>query len=275
MKQRIIIIFAAALLMLSGCSLTPSNPFDFFDGNSREREHGTSAETKKYDYGNNGGDNHGESYTDSYGGSYENEDEDKDKDKDKSNTNGTVLPSPAFYLNTAGELDDDIYAVDGEGEYYCTTYWLPSGEGGNDDVIAYSWSVKAAGYDWEFVQRDGYGEYLINGNGADAYLEIYSDAWKLYYPVGCELEAVSDSGSSNSGKDWDFGGFQNDTFGISVDPNDTVPDGVCIFCEGSKVCRFCKGSHQVYVDIQTGWTECTMCIDGSCPHCGGTGIDID
>ncbi len=267
MKKICTIILTFALFALSGCSSDSVSYYDYYSHNAENNQN--AANTEKNEHGNNNSNNN--SNNNNNNNDYINHFESDSKPENS----GSQLPDPAAYLNTTGELDSDTYTVNGEGEYYCMTYWLPSGEGGNDDVIAYSWAVKGDGYDWEFAQRDGYKEYLIDGNGIDAYLEIYSDAWRLYYPVGCELKANSGS-SSSGGNSWKPGGFQNDSFGITVDPNvDSVPEGVCVYCEGSKLCRFCDGSHQVYVDIATGWVDCSMCIDGSCPHCGGTGLDIE
>ena len=174
---------------------------------------------------------------------------------------GPTLPSAASFLNTKGVVLEEQYSVTGiDTPYCCVVYDLPDGEGGSADLLAYQWKAQSMGYTWSSEEGDGFTRYTMEG-GVVAFLDVYAalptfeTQWRLYYPEGCRLTTDGDGSS-----------FQNDSFGITVDPD---WDGRCPSCEGTGHCVGCLGTGRFqYGDRE----ECTLCGGtGDCNVCGGAG----
>lgn len=175
---------------------------------------------------------------------------------------GPALPSAASFLNTKGVVLEEQYSVTGiDTPYCCVVYDLPDGEGGSADLLAYQWKAQSMGYTWSLEEGDGFTRYTMEGGGVVAFLDVYAalptfeTQWRLYYPEGCRLTTDGDGSS-----------FQNDSFGITVDPD---WDGRCPSCNGTGSCVGCLGTGRFqYGDRE----ECTLCGGtGDCNVCGGAG----
>ena len=111
----------------------------------------------------------------------------------------------------------------------------------SSDLLTYKLLCQGAGLGLESMYQDGtYREYaLVWEDYVLGYLTTDVGCWTLYIPGSLELDdSPSGSGESSGGSGGISGGFQNDSFGIVVEPGEQVPDSVpqeyrCESCGGS------------------------------------------
>ena len=186
-----------------------------------------------------------------------------------------VLPDAAVSQTNGVELE-----IDG-GIYVFTQYtyqFSPSANlMDNSLFLTYQMLVQAAGMELEHLYTDGtYSEYaILQGNYFLGYFVKDINQWDLFLPSAVVLDDTP-SGNGSGGT------FQNDPFGIQVQPGETVPDSggsamVCESCGGSGVCDACGGdgwADNIYYGEHNDF-ECTVCDQtGVCPVCDGEGVWI-
>lgn len=155
----------------------------------------------------------------------------------------------------------------------------------SSDILAYKLLCQSAGLGLESMYQDGgYQEYaLVWENYVLGYLTTDRGSWALYIPAELELDdGASGSGAGSGGSGGVSGGFQNDSFGIVVEPGEQVPDTVpreylCEACGGSGRCEACGGdgwADDIYHGEHDAF-ECGVCGgSGDCPVCEGEGVWI-
>lgn len=155
----------------------------------------------------------------------------------------------------------------------------------SSDLLTYKLLCQGAGLGLESMYQDGtYREYaLVWEDYVLGYLTTDVGCWTLYIPDSLELDdSPSGSGESSGGSGGISGGFQNDSFGIVVEPGEQVPDSVpqeyrCESCGGSGDCAACGGdgwADNIYYGEHDAF-ECGVCDgSGDCPVCEGEGVWI-
>lgn len=187
------------------------------------------------------------------------------------------LPDPARVLPEASVETMKGVELEIDGEVYVFTQYSYSFSGSAnlaDSTLHLTFKLLAqdAGMELELLSSSGtYSEYaVLSGDYLLGYLTEAPGRWVLYLPGSVEL----DSTPNGSG-----GSFQNDSFGISVEPGEVVPDVTpyttrCESCGGSGDCEACGGdgwADSIYTGEHDAF-ECSVCGGtGDCPVCDGTG----
>ena len=192
------------------------------------------------------------------------------------------VPDPALILDRpdVGVTDDVELEIDGSAYLFTMyTYTVTGSPSDEASYLAYRLLAEDRGLTLEYLFGDGtYSEYAILGDEyLLGFLTTDHGQWALYLSDSVEL----DSTPSGSGSDSTFrGSFQNDSYGITVSPGETVPDTepsamICESCGGSGLCAACGGdglADNSYYGEHDAF-ECTVCyIRGVCPVCDGTGM---
>ena len=177
-----------------------------------------------------------------------------------------------------GEVSGEVFVFD----RHVYDFQAPESLTDSSDLLTYKLLCQGAGLGLESMYQDGtYREYaLVWEDYVLGYLTTDVGCWTLYIPDSLELDdSPSESGESSGGIS---GGFQNDSFGIVVEPGEQVPDSVpqeyrCESCGGSGDCAACGGdgwADNIYYGEHDAF-ECGVCDgSGDCPVCEGEGVWI-
>lgn len=187
------------------------------------------------------------------------------------------IPDPARVLPAATVTQTDQVELEIDGEAYLFTQYVYSFSGDSNltdstDFLTYQMLARGDGLELEYLYGDGvYSEYaILQGEYFLGYLTEDIGQWVLYLPGSVALDSTP-NGSS--------GTFQNDSFGITVEPGESVPDAGetyirCEACGGSGICDACGGdgwADNIYYGEHDAF-ECAVCNQtGDCPVCDGTG----
>lgn len=203
-----------------------------------------------------------------------------------------AVPDPARILKQAQVKETSGVELQiGDGVYVFSQYTYDfSGSGDladSSDFLAYQMLAQADGLTLERLSGDGtYSEYAILWDEyLLGYLTTDHGQWDLYVPDSADLNSTSNSesgGSSQSGASQGglSGGFQNDSFGITVSPGEADPGSsgsamLCESCNGSGRCDACGGdglADNIYFGERNAYV-CGVCDGtGVCPVCDGTGM---